>query len=149
MRSIRTAALALSAGLLTAATVAAAPTKVPPPVDPAVAPFVKVLHEVVLLLNEANHDYDGHRAKAVHEVHNAIHALHPHHKHPGVTVKPPVKAPPVKEDQKVSDAQLTRALQILQTLQPSLASSSTPNVQKAAVDVAAAITEIKTALAIK
>ena len=154
MRSIRTAALALSAGLLTAATVAAAPTKVPPPVDPAVAPFVKVLHEVVLLLNEANHDYDGHRAKAVHEVHNAIHALHPHRKavRPGTTPtpKPPtVKQPAPKEDQAKSDAQLKAAIQALQTVQTQLSSSTAAHHKKAAADLQAAIAELNTALAIK
>jgi hypothetical protein len=152
MRSLRTAALVLAAGCLFAAPVSARQKKVPPaPVDPAVAAVVQQLHQAAKLLDEANHDYDGHRAKAEHEVHKAIHALHPAHRHPHLNAPagPRVKEPAMKEDQKVSDAQLDKALQILQTLQPSLASSSTPHVQKAAVDVAAAITEIKAARAIK
>ena len=93
MRLIHLVVLSLTVSFLAAASVFAVPTKTPQ-IDPTVAPFVAQLHQVVQVLNGANHDYDGHRAAAVHEVHKAIHALHPHHKvvQPGtVTVKPAVQ----------------------------------------------------------
>jgi hypothetical protein len=153
MRPIHTAALALTTGLLATTPVLAGPTK-PVPSDPIVAQVVAELHKVVQLLNEANHDYQGHRAEAVHYVHKAIHALHPHRKavRPGTTPtpKPPtVKQPAPKEDQAKSDAQLKAAIQALQTVQTQLSSSTAAHHKKAAADLQAAIAELNTALAIK
>jgi hypothetical protein len=49
------------------------------------SPYAQViheLHEAKHLLDHANHTYNGHRAKADHEIGKAIHVLHPeHHKH--------------------------------------------------------------------
>jgi hypothetical protein len=147
MRSLRTAALALAMGLLAGVPVFAARAKSAPS-DPAAAQIVTELRQVVHLLNEANHDYEGHRAEAVHLVHKAIHALHPHHKHKATT-KPVVKAPAAKEDQAKSDAQLKAAIQALQTVLTQLSSSNIAHHQKAAADVQAAINELNKALAIK
>src|SRR5262245_65362650 len=41
------------------------------------------LHQAKLLLDIALHDYHGHRAKADHEVHKAIHLLEHGHHHKG------------------------------------------------------------------
>jgi hypothetical protein len=151
MRVIFNVALALTAGFLAATCLHAAPTKPVPPPDPAVAAYVTQLHAVIKTLNEADHDYDGHRAKAVHLTHKAIHILHPHHKPPQpgtttTTVKPAVKAPPTKEAQAISDAQLTNAMNALAKLQPQLA---TAGHTKASAEVLEAIAELKVALSIK
>ena len=38
---------------------------------------VAELNTTIKLLQAADHDYQGHRAQAVHDIHQAIHALHP------------------------------------------------------------------------
>ena len=38
---------------------------------------VAELNTTIKLLQAADHDYKGHRAQAVHDIHKAIHALHP------------------------------------------------------------------------
>lgn len=43
------------------------------------------LHEAKHLLDHANHTYNGHRAKADHEITKAIHILHPEHHKKGTT----------------------------------------------------------------
>jgi hypothetical protein len=44
----------------------------------------EALHWAHKLLAEADHDYDGHRARAAHEVHLALEELGAHHSHPAV-----------------------------------------------------------------
>jgi hypothetical protein len=80
---------------------------------------LKELHEAIHLLDHANHDYNGHRAKADHEVHKAIHILHPHHHKTTTTAKTAAVPKPaaaktgqhkhVHEPQQASDTQLRQA----------------------------------------
>ena len=112
------------------------------------------------LLAEADRDYDGHRAKAAEEVHNALKELGYHHHHHPKTVQPgaatpegtvattkvaPVRAAATHEPQANSDTQLRQAQQVLQGVLTQLNSSH----HKAAAKVNAAIAEINTALSIK
>jgi len=111
------------------------------------AELIQELRSAHKLLAEADHDYDGHRAKAAAEVHKAIkelegkHAGKNHHSASTVKVKP-AKEPAIHEPQATSDAQLQQAESILQGLQ-------TKNYPKVTANVTAAITEINTALKIK
>jgi hypothetical protein len=78
---------------------------------------VKALHHAKHLLAEANHDYDGHRAKAARDVAEAIHELshgHKHHTakhHTGMMGSKGGKKS--GEAQKKSDHELEEALKIL------------------------------------
>jgi hypothetical protein len=76
-------------------------------------------------LNEANHDYQGHRAKAVTEVSHAIHQLeeHPHHKPHHKEIHN--HKPAIHEPQKISDAQMVLAHQIVLDVAKKLATIST------------------------
>src|SRR5262249_47877629 len=115
--------------------------------------MLQEMHQAHHLLHEANHDYDGHRAKAAEELHKAIKALHatlPHHHqkaHPLPTLA--VKQPAVHEDQAKSDAQLRDARKILKVVELQLAASTELHHQKAAADVAKAIEQIDVALKIR
>ncbi len=115
------------------------------------------LRQAHRLLVEADHDYDGHRARAAEEVHKAIRELEGKHQakrvqlglapaaHVVTNNGQRVKQPAIHEPQANSDAQLHRAQAILQGVQTGLNSHH----PKAAANVAAAITEITTALALK
>src|SRR5580698_8249443 len=85
------------------------------------------LKSALKLLEGANHDYKGHRAKAVHAIHEAIHEIE-HHGQKHVPTTPAVAAakaaarastpktagvPPVHEAQVASDTQLVAAEQLL------------------------------------
>ena len=117
------------------------------------------LRQAHKLLVLADHDYDGHRARAAAEVHKAIRELEGKH-HPkkvvsGTTpvpvptpiiVKPAKpKQPAMREPQAASDAQLQEALQLLQASTTEINSKH----PRAAANVAAAIRELNTALKIK
>jgi Skp family chaperone for outer membrane proteins len=118
--------------------------------------LIQTLRAAHRLLLAADHDYDGHRAKAAEEVHKALKELGYHHKKPQSGSTPshgaagPAKAahagqPKIHEPQATSDAQLRQAQQLLQgTLMP--LSVKHP---KANANVKAAIVEINTALGIK
>ena len=112
------------------------------------AELIQELRSAHKLLVEADHDYDGHRAKAAAEVHKAIRELEGKHhsKKPHATVAKtkPAKEPAVHEPQATSDAQLQQAQAILQGVQSKM--NSYP---KVTANVTAAITEISTALKIK
>jgi hypothetical protein len=120
------------------------------------AELVQELRAAHKLLTEADHDYDGHRARAAEAVHRAIKELAGNH-HPkkvpaaagtaGVAAAAPVakKKSAVREPQAASDAQLHQAQTILLGLQPELNARH----PKAAVHVTSAISEINTALKIK
>lgn len=117
------------------------------------AELVKELRAAHKLLAEADHDYDGHRARAAAEVHKAIKKLvgthHPKTVKPGsattAPVAPPVKQPAVHEPQTTSDAQLRQAQAILQGVQAQLNARH----PKVAANIKSAIVEINTALSIK
>jgi hypothetical protein len=81
------------------------------------------LHQAKHLLDHANHTYNGHRAKADHEIHKAIHILHPEHHKKSTAASStaaktaaksttPTKAPHQKgtrESQQASDTHLRQA----------------------------------------
>jgi hypothetical protein len=153
-------ALALTAGLLLTGQVTAEPLQVKPRAAQAGgnAQTVKALRETIALLEMANHDYKGHRVKAIHYIRQAIHDLVPPKKaKPGAT-KPGAAATTTtkpanggnNEDQRVSDAQLKQAIQQLQTIQSSLANGqgTTGNRPAAATAIGNAIQELQTALKI-
>jgi hypothetical protein len=74
---------------------------------PAMVAIANELHQVRLLLERADHDYDGHRAAAVGHISKAINELHPRNhfkdKDTGGNFEP----------QALSDAQLGEAIQLL------------------------------------
>jgi hypothetical protein len=120
------------------------------------AELIQTLRSAHRLLVAADHDYDGHRAKAAEEVHKALKELGYHHKKAQTGTTPtngeavPPKAaqagqPRVHQPQATSDAQLRQAQQLLQGVLTQL----TAKHPKANVNVKTAITEINTALAIK
>ena len=119
------------------------------------AQVVMELKSAQRLLVAADHDYEGHRAKAAEEVHNAIKELAGNHHNkkaqPGSATKAALaknssaKQPAVHESQASSDAQLRQAEMILQGIQGRMNTHHA----KAAANVSAAISEISTALAIK
>jgi hypothetical protein len=107
---------------------------------------VAVLHQAQVLLATANHDYDGHRAKAAHHVALAIRELGGHNQ--GQAANGGGNGGnPVREPQAQSDAQLQKALQLLNGLRGQL--PNTPNGMKAAANIQAAINELNTALKIR
>ncbi len=105
---------------------------------------VAKLHAVEALLHKANHDSKGLRVKALHDLRQALHALHPqHHHHPGATAgqaqsHPTTPAATAKSttaitlqshkqgghlSQAASDALLRQAIKQLRALQSELGSS--------------------------
>jgi hypothetical protein len=109
-------------------------------------PVVHELHQARTLLQEANHDYDGYRAKAVHEIGKAMHALHPNHKHK----LPKAAVPGGNEDQKVSDMQLAQASKQVQVVINQLTSAPANPASTAAVqNLQAAVAHLNTALKIR
>lgn len=119
------------------------------------AQLLKELHETRALLETADHDYQGHRAKAVAQVTAAIHTLggKRHHTHAST---PPAAGAGVKgknrkrEDQATSDSQLRQALQQLQIVGKQLRSiAADKHAAKAEASVGKAIGELTIALTIK
>jgi hypothetical protein len=100
------------------------------------------------LLERADHDYKGHRARAVHEITAAIHAVEgrPHHARrlPHIP-KPHAHRPARTEPQAVSDAQLRQAIQQLAAVEAQLGTLH----PKARAAIAAAVRELHTALRIR
>ena len=123
---------------------------------------IAALKSAKKMLEGANHDYKGHRAKAVHAIHEAIVELE-HHKGTGkhVPANPAVAAakakehaaekaanaatPKVHEAQLASDVQVKTAQQLLLQVHAAL---STGNHPKAMGHVKIAIQELETALKI-
>ena len=77
--------------------------------DHAMAQVLSELHQAKHLLDHANHDYNGHRAKADHEIGKAIHILHHEHHKKGTTTKVASHKGAQKGEQQVSDTQLLQA----------------------------------------
>ena len=119
------------------------------------AEVIKILRHAHRLLVIADHDYDGHRAKAAAEVHKALKELGYHHPKAqpakpaanGTVVPPHAGQPKVHEAQATSDQQLREASAHLEKALNRL--TSTGKHPKATANVRAAIAEIKTALKIK
>ena len=131
----------LAIGILTTTRTAGAQTVSP------YATQISELHAAAKLLQDAKHDYKGHRAQAVHQIHLAVHILHPIHKKPkapGIGVKPPV-GNNANEPQSISDALLRQALEQLKVVRGQLANAP----PQALAAVRSAISELETALAIK
>ncbi len=123
--------------------------------------LIEELRAAHRLLDEANHDYDGHRAKAAHEVHKAIKDLAYQHKkaesgqtpgnggnHGSGTHEPNKAAQSGKEHepQGNSDSQLREAHEILKTVLGQINATKHP---KAAGHIKEAIHEIRLALKMK
>ena len=123
--------------------------------------LVEELRTAHRLLAEADHDYDGHRAKAAGEVHKAIKDLAYHHKkgepgqtpgnggnHGSGTHEPNKAAQSGKEHepQGNSDSQLREAHEILKTVLGQINATKHP---KAAGHIKEAIHEIRLALKMK
>jgi hypothetical protein len=110
----------------------------------------KELHAAKALLEHADHDYDGYRAKAVHHITEALHELHGHQHNgkAGQHGQSPKAgqnkggAAKLREPQGNSDAQLREAAQLLATAEGKLGSSH----PKAHAEVQAAINDIAMAL---
>ncbi len=128
----------------------------PVPTPPAKAEVFQALKSAHQLLSEANHDYDGHRAKADQEVHKALKDLGYHHKkgEPGSAPKDgpaaakkaaPASQPATHEAQATSDEQLRQARHLLRGVLSQLGSSH----PHAAGHVKAAIHEIDRALTVR
>jgi hypothetical protein len=105
------------------------------------AQAIQQLRAARALLHRANHDYKGHRVKAIQEINHALHAL-------GVA-KPRAAGPKGlgKEAQEVSDAQLRKAEQQLQSILSLLGSAPAGQGRaRATGHVKKAIRELETAL---
>jgi hypothetical protein len=102
------------------------------------------LHEIKLLLERADHDYKGHRAAAVKQLTEAIHALEAGHKHhEGKAVKGG------REPQKLSDVQLLESIKALNVVLAQLSTATGAPATKGAVHVTNAIKDLEIALKIK
>jgi hypothetical protein len=108
----------------------------------AFAPVVAELHQIKALLDRANRDYAGHRAKAVEAISAAIKAL-PHHHSKGTS------GAGGGEAQALSDAQLQEAIKALGVVEAQLASSSSKHAARAIGHINQAGKEIQVALTIK
>jgi hypothetical protein len=156
--SVRLPLLALAAGLLVVSPAAAATPASSAAKHAEMHVLLGQLHTAKKLLETAIHDYDGHRAKAVHELHEAIKVLEEHHKaHTTVTGQPtapsvkPAQAQVVPQPeitQAQSDAQLRQAANLIQGVQ-SVLSPSSPHHIKAAVHLNDAVKELGIAVSIK
>jgi hypothetical protein len=109
------------------------------------SPMIAQLRSTIGVLKQADHDYQGHRVKAIQQIHLALKALapgkHAHAKLPSGNGKLP---------QDVSDGLLKKAIQQLNTVQAALANSTGPGNRPAAVTaIQNAITELQTALKIR
>jgi hypothetical protein len=113
---------------------------------PSFATLVGELHQTRVLLQQANHDYDGYRAKAVHDLGQAMRALDPNHKHK----LPPSSNPGAGEDQRFSDAQLNQAGKQVQIIMSQLATgAATPQTTSAMQHMQNALGHLSTALKIR
>jgi hypothetical protein len=141
-RALRVPILAAVVGCLALAGPAAAKGK------EAASPFaaqIKELHQVKVLLEKADRDYDGHRAEAVKDITAAIHALemgHKHHHHGK-------GAHGGGEKQRLSDAQLRESIKVLNAVLTQLKGESGEPAAKASADIVKAIKQLEIALTIK
>jgi hypothetical protein len=109
----------------------------------AFAPVVAELRQIRHLLEVADRDYKGHRAKAVEEISHAIKALPHQHGKRGTSIKGG------GEPQALSDAQLREAIKALGAIQAQLAGSSSAHAALAAGHVNTAAKQLEIALTIK
>ncbi len=156
MRRHLSCAIGLAISMFVAGWASMALAQATPGTETAHAELIKTLRTAHRLLVRADHDYDGHRAKAAEEVHKALKELGYQHKkaQPGSpaangTVASPKAAKTgqakMHEPQANSDVQLREALQLLQGALTQMKGRH----PKATANVKAALVEINTALAIK
>lgn len=125
------------------------------------------LHKAKSILEKADHDYDGHRVKAIGDIEKAIHALHHHSGTAGKSEKPTASKPETpatkprekpegkggKEPQTKSDSELREAMQILVEVEKQLhqnhAKGGGEHHAKAAKDVERALEQLHDALKIR
>jgi hypothetical protein len=107
------------------------------------------LKSIRTTLHGADHDYQGYRAKAVHQITDAIHALEGVKTPPQKPHMPTTGQKGIHEPQAVSDAQLTQAIQQLQTVQSQLTGTTGHHVVAASNHITKAIQDLQTALKIK
>ena len=139
-------AMALGAGLLAASSGEARPggkKKQPSPFSAQIT----ALEAANALLAKADHDYQGHRVKAMKQVHAAIHTLKAGTKAPKNPFKGPKGTGNLPQDQ--SDALLRQAMEQITAVQAQLANVQAPRATAASADLAVALTELQTALKIK
>jgi hypothetical protein len=107
--------------------------------------LITQLEAIRTTLNNANHDYDGHRASAVHHISHAIHIIQHAKPHPNPGEH--FKAAKVgnNEPQAVSDAQLKMA----QTALQSLTVPATKHQAKVQEHLTKAVGELQTALMVR
>lgn len=114
-------------------------------------PLIAELHAAKHLLQSAKHDYEGHRARAVHHITVAIRALESHHGSAGG--HPPRtngnSNPGKGENQAQSDALLRQSLALLETLPQKVRNTKGAHHAKSAHAILAAIQEVQIALKIK
>jgi hypothetical protein len=127
---------------------------------------IEALRATRTILENADHDYKGHRAAAVKLVNTAIHALHPHHTAaasnaankgtkaaPSVTKNgastPKASRPAMVEAQAASDAQLKQAAGQLAVIQAQLAGASGAGAATAVAALQKAVQELQIAVSIK
>ncbi len=110
------------------------------------------LHAAKALLERADHDYEGHRAKAVHHITEALHELNGHHHQQHHKTSQPQHTQHhssgknmKKEPQNVSDAQLREAAALVAKAQAQLGTSHS----KVQSQLALAEKEIAAALKIR
>ena len=139
-------ALALGVGLLAASAAEAKRQgkKKPPSLF---AAQITALEAANALLGKADHDYKGHRVKAMKQVHAAVHALKVGAKAPKNPFKGPKGNGGLPQDQ--SDALLKQAMEQITAVQTQLANVQDPRATAASADLATAVTELQTALKIK
>ena len=109
------------------------------------------------LLQRGDHDYNGHRARAVGDINRALAALG--HGNNGMNATGGVRPGgnragngmngARREPQAVSDGQLRQALQNLNTISMQLGTANNPRVARARIPVQRAMTELNTALTIR
>jgi hypothetical protein len=138
--------MALGAGLLAASSGEARPGGKKKPPSP-FATQITALEAANALLAKADHDYQGHRVKAMKLVHGAIHALKVGAKAPKNPFKGPKGTGGLPQDQ--SDALLKQAMGQITAVQTQLANVQDPRATAALTDLAVAVTELQTALKIK
>ena len=102
------------------------------------------VHQAHTLLANANHDYDGHRAKAAAHVTHALRELGGHHHANAANKIAGNNGNKVREPQAQSDEQLKQAMALLSGVRGQI-----PNAHKAHGHIQAAITELNTALKIR
>jgi hypothetical protein len=112
------------------------------------ASLAQEIQQVRALLAQANHDYEGHRVKAMEHLHKSIHHLHKdtNSKFKSGKVTEGVGG----ENQAVSDAQLKKAVNTLKVIQGQLNSlPTTPHRTSANEHLTEAISHLNTALTIR